>query len=50
MNPRGLSRHPKYQGRRGVIVGKGSPTSWRIKFDERASIQTIHQEYLEKAP
>ncbi len=47
MNAFGLSRHPKYKGRTGIVVGKGSPNSWRIKFDERRTIQAIHHTYLE---
>lgn len=48
MSPRGRARHPKYGQREGVLVGKGSPSSWRVKFDERKSIQGIHQDYLER--
>ena len=44
MSPRGRARHPKYGQREGVLVGKGSPSSWRVKFDERKSIQSIHQD------
>ncbi len=44
MSPRGRARHPKYGQREGFIVGKGSPSSWRVKFDERKSIQSIHQD------
>ena len=50
MSAWGRTRHPKYGDRRGFIVGRGSPSSWRVKFDGRRCIQTIHQEYLEKAP
>jgi len=49
MSAFGLARHPKYGGRQGLIVGRGSASSWRVKFDERKSIQTIHQDYLETA-
>jgi hypothetical protein len=48
MSEFGLARHPKYGDRQGLIVGRGSASGWRVKFDERRSIQTIHQEYLEK--
>src|ERR1700719_1369507 len=47
MSARGRARHPKYGDRQGLIVGRGSPSSWRVKFDERKSIHTIHQDYLE---
>ncbi|MGM4917915.1 hypothetical protein [Tardiphaga sp. 813_E8_N1_3] len=43
----GRERHPKYGDRQGVIVGHGSPSSWRVKFDERKTIQAIHRDYLE---
>ena len=49
MSAGGRARHPKYGDRQGLLVGRGSsPSSWRIKFDERRCIQTIHQDYLEK--
>lgn len=48
MRSRGRARHPKYGDREGFIVSKGSPSSWRVKFDERKSIQSIHRDYLEK--
>jgi hypothetical protein len=47
MSAFGLARHPKYGDRQGLIVGRGSASSWRVKFDDRKSIQTIHQDYLE---
>jgi hypothetical protein len=47
MSAFGLARHPKYGDRQGLIVGRGSASRWRVKFDERKSIQTIHQDYLE---
>ena len=50
MSEWGRERHPKYGDREGLIVGQGSPSSWRIKFDDRKSVQAIHQDYLEKAP
>lgn len=43
----GRERHPKYGDRQGVIVGHGSPSSWRVKFDERTTVQAIHRDYLE---
>ncbi len=47
MSVLGRERHPKYGDRQGVIVGRGSPSSWRVKFDERTTVQAIHQDYLE---
>ena len=49
MNALGRARHPRYGDLQGVIVGRRSPSSWRIKFDERKCVQAIHQAYLEKA-
>ncbi len=49
MSPLGRERHPKYGDREGVIVGSGSPSSWRVKFDDRKTIQAIHRDYLEPA-
>jgi hypothetical protein len=48
MSALGRARHPKYGDRQGLIVGRGSPSSWRVKFDERSYVQAIHCEYLEK--
>jgi hypothetical protein len=49
MSAGGRARHPKCGDRQGLLVGRGSsPSSWRVKFDERRCIQTIHQDYLEK--
>jgi hypothetical protein len=48
MSERGLERHPRYLGREGVIVRKGAASSWRIRFDGQTSVQTIHNDYLEK--
>ncbi len=45
----GRERHPKYGDRQGVIVGSRSPSSWRVKFDDRKTIQAIHRDYLEPA-
>ena len=47
MSALGRERHPKYGDRRGVIVSQGSPSSWRVKFDERKTLQAIHRDYLE---
>jgi hypothetical protein len=47
MSPLGLERHPKYGMREGLIVGRGSPSSWRVRFDERKTVQAIFQGYLE---
>ncbi|MES2194388.1 MAG: hypothetical protein V4517_08215 [Pseudomonadota bacterium] len=49
MSQLGRDRHPKYGDREGVIVGSGSPSSWRVKFDDRKTIQAIHRDYLELA-
>ena len=49
MSRLGRERHPKYGDRQGVIVGGGSASSWRVKFDERKTIQAIHRDYLELA-
>jgi hypothetical protein len=48
MSALGLARHPSYGDIQGLVVGQGSPSSWRIKFDERKHVQTIHGDYLEK--
>jgi hypothetical protein len=48
MSAWGRARHPKYGDRQGLIVGRGSPSSWRVKFDERSYVQAIHCDYLEK--
>lgn len=50
MSAFGRERHPKYGDRQGVIVGQGSPSSWRVKFDDRKCVQAIHRDYLEPAP
>lgn len=50
MSALGRERHPKYGDRRGVIVSQGSPSSWRVKFDERKTLQAIHRDYLEQVP
>jgi hypothetical protein len=42
-------RHPKYGTRERLIVGRGSPSSWRVKFDGRKTVQAIHRDYLELA-
>src|ERR1700716_1828343 len=48
MSAWGRGRHPKHGDRQGLIVGRGSPSSWRVKFDERKYVQALHQAYLEK--
>ena len=48
MSAFGLARHPKYGDRQGLIVARGSASSWRVKFDERKYVQALHQAYLEK--
>lgn len=47
MSPLGRERHPGYGDREGTIVGSGSPSSWRVKFDDRKTIQAIHKDYLQ---
>jgi hypothetical protein len=47
MSKLGRERHPKYGAREGLIVGRGSPSSWRVNFDGHKTVQTIHQDYLE---
>jgi hypothetical protein len=49
MSRLGRERHPRYGDREGVIVGRGSPSSWRVKFDERTTVQAIHRDFLELA-
>jgi hypothetical protein len=49
MSRLGRDRHPRYGDREGIIVGRGSPSSWRVKFDERTTVQAIHRDYLELA-
>lgn len=49
MSRLGRERHPKYGDREGLIVGRGTPSSWRVKFDDRVTIQAIHRDYLELA-
>jgi hypothetical protein len=48
MSALGRARHPRYGDLQGLIVGRGSPSSWRVKFDERKYVQAIHCDYLEK--
>jgi hypothetical protein len=48
MSALGRSRHPKYGRREGLIVGKGSTSGRRVRFDGLRSVQTIHIDYLEK--
>lgn len=47
MNALGLERHPSYGKREGVIVGRRSRKSLRVKFDDRTTIQAIYHLYLE---
>ena len=49
MSPLGRERHPGDSDREGTIVGSGSPSSWRVKFDDRKTIQAIHKDYLQAA-
>ena len=44
----GRARHPSYSDLQGVIVGRGSPSSRRVKFDERKCVQALHVAYLER--
>ena len=48
MSALGRARHPRYGDLQGLIVGRGSPSSWRVKFDERKCVQALHCDYLEK--
>jgi hypothetical protein len=48
MSALGQARHPRSGDLQGLIVGRGSPSSWRIKFDERKCVQAIHRAYLER--
>ena len=50
MSPLGRERFPGYGDREGTIVGSGSPSSWRVKFDDRKTIQAIHKDYLQAVP
>ena len=50
MSPLGRERHPGCGDGEGTIVGSGSPSSWRVKFDDRKTIQAIHKDYLQAAP
>jgi len=47
MSKLGRERHPRYGEREGLIIGRGAPSSWRVKFDARKTVQLIHQDYLE---
>lgn len=47
MSPLGRERHPKYDNRQGILIGRGSPSSWRVRFDGYKTIQGIHESYLE---
>jgi hypothetical protein len=38
MSALGRGRHPRYGDFHGLIVGRGSPNSWRVKFDERKCV------------
>ncbi|KZD21566.1 hypothetical protein [Tardiphaga robiniae] len=48
MNAFGQERHPTYGSREGVIVRMGTPSSVRVKFDDRVTVQAIHRDYLER--
>ena len=48
MNELGRSRHPRYGERQAVVVRKAAASGWRVQFDDRNSLQTIHRDYLEK--
>lgn len=50
MNALGLARHPRYKGREGLIVGMGSPNTFRVQFRELVTVQGIHRSYLERCP
>jgi hypothetical protein len=48
MSALGRARHPRYGDFHGLIVGRGSPSSWRVKFDERKCVQALHCDYRGK--
>lgn len=48
MNELGRSRHPRYGERQAVVVRRAAASGWRVQFDGRNSLQTIHRDYLEK--
>jgi hypothetical protein len=49
MSELGRTRHPKYGDVQGLVVSRGTfPSSLRVRFDGRKSIQAIHQDYLER--
>jgi hypothetical protein len=48
MSVLGRARHPRYGDLQGLVVGRGSPSSWRVKFDERKCVQALHRAYLER--
>lgn len=50
MSALGQGRHPRYGDVEGVIVRKAAASAWRVKFDGRNALQTIHRDYLEKVP
>ncbi|WP_245407737.1 hypothetical protein [Rhodopseudomonas faecalis] len=50
MNALGRARHPRYGLREGTIVGCGSPSSRRVKFDDRKTVLSIYKGYLEVLP
>lgn len=48
MNALGRSRHPRYGERQAVVVRKVAANGWRVLFEGRTSLLTIHRDYLEK--
>ena len=50
MSELGRQRHPRYGLRQGTIVGYGSPSSRRVKFDDSKTVQSIYIGYLELSP
>lgn len=50
MSALGQGRHPRYGDVEGVLIRKAAASAWRVKFDGRNALQTIHRDYLEKVP
>jgi len=50
MSALGQGRHPRYGDVEGVLIRKTAASAWRVKFDGRNALQTIHRDYLERVP
>ncbi|MGO4717434.1 hypothetical protein [Bradyrhizobium sp. 2TAF24] len=50
MSALGQDRHPRYGDVEGVLIRKTAASAWRVKFDGRNALQTIHRDYLERVP